>query len=890
MIEKIFSPLKTSIFSLFILLFSITNSNAQCAGNDGIVPPICDITIPANQIINLFSYLGGTPTAGGTWSDDLSSGGLNPITGVLNVLQIHVSGAYTYTYTVTGVSGCAVNTAVITVTIGSYYGHPDRDSVCADSPIYNLFGLFDYEGGNLPPHTNGTWYNVTTNTPVLGFEINPSSYNVTVETDFVFSYTLPAVAPCPAPAPVMVTLTLFPPVEPGTPINLRLCSTDDLSLYTNVNLYNMLAGEDSGGVWDEISGTNEILGSDTTINVQNIYNTFGAGTYTFTYTIIPLPPICPRDFSPVTVTIEDPIDYLGTTLTVNSNICENQIATATYSATLTQAPALIPNGNYTVSYTISGVPFTVNNVSFSGGVASFPMSSSNFQSVGTYPIVITNIVLASNSSPICTNPVAILPSSITISPLPNINTATLTVATICQGSSATGDLTGLSGLDDGDYLITYNLSGANTALAQTAVITVFGGVSNFTIPAVLLPNAGNTTVTITNILNIATTCTNSVTLPPVEFVINPTPVVTALSVNANSVCLGQPVVVQLAGLGSLTNITITYNLSGLNTTGNQTVTLVVTGGNASFTIPQVDIPNTGITTVNITYVTNTVNLCGTPVGGNGSQAFSINPNPVAPTANGGPFCKTDNATIANLVPNGSQYQWFNSATSTAVLSPTTVLVSGNYYVNEINTITGCESPKTAIAVVINELNTPTLDPNGEQFCGLDNPTLQELSANVNSTTTLIWFDAATGGNQLANTTLLQEGVMYYGFDFSSVTNCFSVNGLAVKVSLTNCDTINPEITYDFFIPDGFSPNGDGVNDTFTIPDIQFIFPNYTLDIYNRYGNLMFSGDKNKPNWDGKCSESPSLSNGIAPNGVYFYIVNFNKDNKSPRQGRLYLNR
>ena len=168
--------------------------------------------------------------------------------------------------------------------------------------------------------------------------------------------------------------------------------------------------------------------------------------------------------------------------------------------------------------------------------------------------------------------------------------------------------------------------------------------------------------------------------------------------------------------------------------------------------------------------------------------------------------------------------------------------------------------------------------------------MQELSANVNSTATLIWFDAATGGNQLANTTLLQEGVTYYGFDFSSVTNCFSVNGLAVTVSLTNCDTINPEITYDFFIPDGFSPNGDGVNDTFTIPDIQFIFPNYTLDIYNRYGNLMFSGDKNKPNWDGKSSESPSLSNGIAPNGVYFYIVNFNKDNKSPRQGRLYLNR
>lgn len=888
MIAKIFSPLKTSIFSLFILLFSITNSNAQCAGNDGVVPPICDITIPANQIINLFSYLGGTPTAGGTWSDDLSSGGLNPITGILNVLQIHVSGTYTYTYTVTGVSGCADNTSVVTVTIGSYPGVVQNGPACADLPNFNLFELFNYEGGNIAPHTNGTWFNVTTGTAVSGFEINPSSYNVTVQTDYVFSYTLPAVAPCPAPAPVLVTLTLFPPVKPGTPIDLKLCSTADLSLYTNINLYSMLVGEDSGGVWTE-GITNEIFGSDTTINVQNIYNTFGAGVYSFTYTITPLPPICDPKSATVTVTIEDPVDYSGTTLTVNSDICESEIATATYLATLTQSPVLIPNGSYVVTYTVSGQvsPFTIT-VNFVGGIASFPINSLNFQAVGIYTITITSIV-ATTSLGICINPVIILPDTITISPIPNINSATLTVAPICQNDSAAGNLTGLSGLADGNYLITYSLSGANTATAQTAIITVVGGVSNFTIPAVLLVNAGNTTVTITNILNITTTCTNSVTLAPVDFMINPTPVVTALSVNVNSVCLGQPVVVQITGLGSLTNITITYNLTGVNTTGNQTMTLVVTGGNASFTIPQADIPNTGVTTVTVTDLTNTGNMCGTIVN-NGFRSFSINPNPLAPIANGGPFCKTDNATIANLTPNGSQYQWFDSATSTTVLSPTTALVTGNYYVREVDAITGCQSPRTAIAVVINELNTPTLDPSGEQFCGLDNPTLQELSANTNSTATLIWFDAATGGNQLPNTTLLQEGVTYYGFDFSSATNCFSVNGLAVTVSLTNCDTINPEITYDFFIPDGFSPNGDGINDTFTIPDIEFIFPNYTLDIYNRYGSLMFSGDKNKPNWDGKSSESPSLSSGIVPNGVYFYVVNFNKDNKSPRQGRLYLNR
>ena len=53
---------------------------------------------------------------------------------------------------------------------------------------------------------------------------------------------------------------------------------------------------------------------------------------------------------------------------------------------------------------------------------------------------------------------------------------------------------------------------------------------------------------------------------------------------------------------------------------------------------------------------------------------------------------------------------------------------------------------------------------------------------------------------------------------------------------------------------------------------------------------MFKGDSNAPQWDGRSSESINLIDGIAPNGVYFYVINFNKDNKSPQQGRLYLNR
>ena len=269
---------------------------------------------------------------------------------------------------------------------------------------------------------------------------------------------------------------------------------------------------------------------------------------------------------------------------------------------------------------------------------------------------------------------------------------------------------------------------------------------------------------------------------------------------------------------------------------------------------------------------------------NGTKSFMINAIPNTPLTKDEIFCKNDKKTIANLTPSGTQYQWFNSATSTTTLNTGTLLVSGNYYVKEVNSTTGCESGRVSAVVLVNEVTAPALNHEGDKFCGLDNPTLQSLTNNTVTNGDLLWFDAAINGKELNSTQLLVDGTTYYGFEFSSSTNCYS-DPLAVTVSLANCN-----VTPDFFIPDGFSPNGDAVNDTFRIPNIEFIYPDYSLEIYNRYGSLMFTANKNKSEWDGKNSDSNMNLDGIAPNGIYFYIINFNKGNKSPKQGRLYLNR
>ena len=871
------------IFVLLLSSFYSNNSIAQCAGQDNVYT-VCDIPNASSQSINLFSLLLGTPIPGGTWNDDDLSGGLNTITGSLNAQVIIQSGVYSYTYTVTGVPGCIDTQSTITVTVGGYSGATTNfASVCSNFVSYNLFQVFNSSTA-LPPQSNGTWFNVTTNAPVGSNSINPTTLGAGT---YQFTYTIPAIGSC-AQQVSNATVSIIRAPDAGIPSNLLLCDSNNLSFPTNFDLNNLLLGEDAGGRWTEVSGTTEITTtSDHNVNVQNIYNALGAGSYSFVYTVNGSSPCDPKSAT-VRIIIERRLDFTGSTFVVNSDICENQIPTATYSATITQGVQPIPNGQYNITYQVSGPNGSTNIIigSFNNGVCNFVIPQTFFQQVGSYNVTITNVSSVS-SQVTCTNIINIPTDVLNVTAKPNIDNANLVIDSICQTQSAIVQMSNMTNIPDGNYQITYNLSGGNIAGSQTITIAVVGGNSSFTIPSGSIPNAGTTTLSITNIVNTITGCTNPVSNIK-AFDVKPIPNVASLVVTANDVCENSPVSVTISGLGTLTNITIDYNLTGANTTTTtQTIPLTVANGSSTFTIPQSLIPNLGLTNISISSLTNTGNSCGAPVA-NLTDGFRINPIPAAPTASNVSFCKTDNATVANLLPSGSQYKWYNSPTSTTPLLNTATLVSGNYYVSETNATSGCTSNRSMITVTINEVQTPTISANGQNFCGLDKPTLQQVSNNTNTASTLVWFDAASNGTQLPNTTLLQDGETYYGFDYSNTTNCYSTNGLAVTVSLTNC--LNPVTQYDFFIPDGFSPNGDGVNDTFTIPKIKFLFPNYSLEIYNRYGSLMFKGDVNMPQWDGRSTESINLIDGIAPNGVYFYIINFNKDNKSPQQGRLYLNR
>ncbi|PLX12166.1 MAG: hypothetical protein C0594_02770 [Marinilabiliales bacterium] len=70
---------------------------------------------------------------------------------------------------------------------------------------------------------------------------------------------------------------------------------------------------------------------------------------------------------------------------------------------------------------------------------------------------------------------------------------------------------------------------------------------------------------------------------------------------------------------------------------------------------------------------------------------------------------------------------------------------------------------------------------------------------------------------------------------------------------------------DLFVPEGFSPNGDGVNDYFVVAGIENVQSEFV--VYNRWGNIVFEADNYQNNWNGKNNEQQDL-----PDDTYMYIL------------------
>jgi gliding motility-associated-like protein len=83
---------------------------------------------------------------------------------------------------------------------------------------------------------------------------------------------------------------------------------------------------------------------------------------------------------------------------------------------------------------------------------------------------------------------------------------------------------------------------------------------------------------------------------------------------------------------------------------------------------------------------------------------------------------------------------------------------------------------------------------------------------------------------------------------------------------TNTDHVFVKILRKPIIPNAFTPNGDGINDTWVIRYLD-AYPDCTVDIYSRSGQRVFYAVGYGKPWDGRLNGNP------LPVGTYYYIIN-----------------
>ena len=108
-------------------------------------------------------------------------------------------------------------------------------------------------------------------------------------------------------------------------------------------------------------------------------------------------------------------------------------------------------------------------------------------------------------------------------------------------------------------------------------------------------------------------------------------------------------------------------------------------------------------------------------------------------------------------------------------------------------------------------------------------------------------------------------------------NCYELSQFDIR--LENCPP---------FVPEGFSPSGDDINDIFEISGLKDIFTQYQLRIYTRLGNLVYEGDNDVPFWDGR--PNVGLGGIENPTGVYYWVLYLNDSDVKDMTGWVYLNR
>jgi gliding motility-associated-like protein len=152
--------------------------------------------------------------------------------------------------------------------------------------------------------------------------------------------------------------------------------------------------------------------------------------------------------------------------------------------------------------------------------------------------------------------------------------------------------------------------------------------------------------------------------------------------------------------------------------------------------------------------------------------------------------------------------------------------------------------------------------------------LQNTSVNAN---TYSWYFGDGG----ANSSMVDPSVTYSNAGVYQIELIASNNGRCADTARVTVVVEDP-----FSIPDGYSPNGDGVNDLFVIDGIDK-YPENSFVVFNRWGNMVYEAKPYNNEWDGTSSKGLRVGGDKLPVGTYFYILDLG-DGSKVIKGNVYL--
>lgn len=211
------------------------------------------------------------------------------------------------------------------------------------------------------------------------------------------------------------------------------------------------------------------------------------------------------------------------------------------------------------------------------------------------------------------------------------------------------------------------------------------------------------------------------------------------------------------------------------------------------------------------------------------------------------LCAGDTITLyANAQPSGTSYLWSNGSTND------TIKVSeGGAYRLIVNN-SGCSDTDETVMTYIPEISIEL--GNDTQICKGVTLTLPE-SVTAAETSNYLWQDGSTE----TDFTVTEPGK----YAVRVANQCQSITD-SITVARRNCH---------LFFPSAFSPNGDGKNDIARMAGDVGSLTDFALNIYNRWGQLIYTGTNPREGWNGMHGAS------LADLGVYFYYIQYRYQGK-----------